>query len=190
MLLDNRSRYEEIEQEVADLYEECATALTLPVNLKKICDINHYTLFAYSTLEESLQEYAYNESDDGFSVLTKFNGLYKYFIYYNDLGNSHERIRFTIAHEIGHIRLGHHENKEIPYEEAESEANHFAKYLLSPHPVSDKLHLSTPQDFKKTYMVSRQAAAYTKDSCDKRFMYGGWGYKKHEKTILEALGIE
>ena len=42
----------------------------------------------------------------------------------------------------------------------------------------------------EAHKASHQAAAYTKDSCDKRFTYGGWGYKKHEKVILEALGME
>jgi Zn-dependent peptidase ImmA (M78 family)/rRNA maturation endonuclease Nob1 len=78
-------------------------------------------------------------SEDGATVL---NGDNKYIIYYNE-NKSRPRIRFTIAHEIGHIFLGHLEEYGNPvlesddveeqlYEHLEREANCFARNLLCP----------------------------------------------------------
>ena len=53
--------------------------------------------------------------------------LKSYFILYND-NMDINRIRFTIAHEIGHIALGHEESND----ETESEADYFARHLLVP----------------------------------------------------------
>ena len=53
--------------------------------------------------------------------------LKSYFILYND-NMDINRIRFTIAHEIGHIALGHEESND----ETESETDYFARHLLVP----------------------------------------------------------
>lgn len=55
-----------------------------------------------------------------------------YIIAYNKKIRSIERIRFTLAHELGHRVMGHSE-KEKEWEE--KEANHFAMHLLFPRPV-------------------------------------------------------
>lgn len=70
----------------------------------------------------------------------------KYLIYYND-ANSDAWNRFTLAHELGHIFLEHHQDAntkvltrtKLPpeqYEEYEKEANAFARNLLSPAPLA------------------------------------------------------
>lgn len=70
----------------------------------------------------------------------------RYVIYYNDL-KSKAFIRFTLAHELGHIFLGHHIKAETnilsrsfisntQYMEFEKEANVFARNLLSPAPLA------------------------------------------------------
>lgn len=56
-------------------------------------------------------------------------------IFYNDKIESHGRIRWTIAHEIGHIVLNHKEQCDIN----EIEANTFASQLLLPQCILEYL---------------------------------------------------
>ena len=49
-------------------------------------------------------------------------------VLYNDIGNTEARTRWTIAHELGHIMLGHAEDGD----KEEIEANAFAAQLLMP----------------------------------------------------------
>lgn len=78
-------------------------------------------------------------SSDGAVV---FDGCSKYIIYYNETMRK-QRTRFTIAHEIGHILLDHHQEHGNPilgkggvgpalYKRLEHEADCFARNLLSP----------------------------------------------------------
>lgn len=83
---------------------------------------------------------------DGYSI---YDGKY-YSIAYNISGNSKERINFTLAHEIGHIILNHHKDFEVTeiikdnfieseYKILENEANCFARNILAPAPLSQKV---------------------------------------------------
>ena len=72
-----------------------------------------------------------------------------YLIYYNDLDRnivSSNRYRWSIAHELGHVLLKHHENNketklfrstlsETKYSILEEEADLFASYILCPHAI-------------------------------------------------------
>ncbi len=69
------------------------------------------------------------------------------------------RMRFTLAHELGHIVLGHHQ--EQPWEE--KEADYFASQLLAPRPVFNALALyglntADPEFIAKTFHLSKAAA--------------------------------
>ena len=69
------------------------------------------------------------------------------------------RRRFTIAHEIGHLLLGHGCNKNIDGGSLnETEANQFAAELLVPTAFLKKDFAKTPniQDLAKLYRVSEQ----------------------------------
>lgn len=105
----------------------------------------------------------------------------------NTRGRSEERQRFTIAHELGHWELKHHELGELPedtlgysgvYEgdgttegrsSIEMEANTFAAELLMPgswirklkKPIGD----GTPQRLAKEYQVSMEAMFYQLMRC-------------------------
>ena len=77
-------------------------------------------------------------------------GTCKYKIAYNSRNNTQQRINFSVAHEIGHIILGHLEdfegisiyNKTLSkdeYKTLENEANCFARNILSPAPLVKNL---------------------------------------------------
>lgn len=111
----------------------------------------------------------------------------RYLILYNADMNS-GRVRWTLAHEIGHICLGHLEaieEAEIAYTESrgfydqfESEADYFAWNLLAPLPIMREMGIRSAPEIKLTYGLSTQAAALQYDR------YTKW-CRSHVKTAWE-----
>lgn len=101
-------------------------------------------------------------------------------IFYNQDVNSKYRIRFTLAHELGHIVLGHiTENKvgitvsDDKYDAYEKEANYFAKRLLAPLPIIYRLvselndHRITSFEISNIFQISDQSAYYVVDNMNR-----------------------
>lgn len=122
----------------------------LPINLIHIINqIDNLYLMKYSAFAKQHRlgvEEVRNllQSDDGALWYQKPTDTY--ILLYNDTVTSKERIRFTIAHELGHYVLRHNEitDKTIvsrysltssEYDDFEREANFFGKHLLVPFPV-------------------------------------------------------
>lgn len=124
---------------------------SLPLSIKKLIKsfpnlyLQKYTVFAKKR-ELSLQEtFEILDSEEG--CLWRRNDN-TYIILYNDLVKNTGRIRFTLAHELGHFILKHHEKtdktilsryslSDDEYDVFEKEANYFAKRLLAPVPLID-----------------------------------------------------
>lgn len=95
-------------------------------------------------------------------TLTETGG--KSFIAYREADHAHRR-RFSVAHEIGHIILGHtnpDEYGDVKKSKAneEAEANEFAAELLMPLEFLKKdlaTGISGPKELSKRYRVSEQA---------------------------------
>ena len=88
----------------------------------------------------------------------------KIYIIYRD-SESIQRCRFTIAHELGHILLGHKltENRyfrkfDTTKPEIETEADMFASRLLAPACVLWGLNLHTADEIAKVCNISKKAA--------------------------------
>ncbi len=112
---------------------------------------------------------------DGYSI---FNG-HNYTIAYNNTISNLGRIRFTLAHEIGHIILGHHKDFEVTeilqdnftkdeYKILENEANCFARNILAPAPLVNQMSLwnkffSMPSDFGITPLAVRTRLSLLKN---------------------------
>lgn len=88
-----------------------------------------------------------SQSEYGFTVSDLKNR--NHIIYYNDLKDE-KTIRFTLAHELGHIRLGHTVDDEI----ADKEANCFARNLLCPVQLIQGYDLSTVEDYVECFGIS------------------------------------
>ncbi len=89
----------------------------------------------------------------------------RFYIVYNNTENS-RRCRFTIAHELGHIFLGHLLINTPQYrtfavrDDNESAANVFARDLLAPACVLHELNAITAADISKLCNISLEAATY------------------------------
>lgn len=99
-------------------------------------------------------------SQDGYSTMVQ--GV-PYIIVRQSLGNA--RKRFTVAHEIGHILLGHIGRYELVNREPhpadnriEQAANVFASRLLAPACVLWGCNARTPEEIAELCGISQQAA--------------------------------
>lgn len=131
----------------------------LPVNLAEV--VNHYGIYLIKYSDSDYTSRHSLPNDDGYSRLVDNKPV----IYYNDNKPTH-RIRFTIAHEIGHILLGHlsqgetlHRNTEQDTDNIkEQQANVFARDLLMPATVLHSLNISSADDISNICNVSMQSA--------------------------------
>lgn len=125
----------------------------LPVDVIKIIEQNpNWSIGFYSLYGE-----------DGYTLFKYKNKQMKYKICVDSYGMV-ERKRFTIAHEIGHIVLGHfkqfHQNDLTTYEEyiLDREADMFAGELLMPYQYMLEYHNWSVKGLSYKFHVSKEAA--------------------------------
>lgn len=96
------------------------------------------------------------------AILQKYSGSGRSIIFYNDEISVKERVKFSLAHELGHYVLKHDSSDHSNYSTQEIEANFFAAELLMPQPVIFELLRRgadiTVANLVKWFGVSRQAA--------------------------------
>lgn len=141
-------RYKEIQDVAYSVILNHVKSNSLPINLLEVVnDIDNLNIKDYQSLMEAGKMSLSNiinllRSKDG--VLVHDPDSDEYRILFNKEINPSGRIRFTIAHELGHYFLGHEfENSVLcrfssnsaKYSDKEKEANYFAKRLLAPLPV-------------------------------------------------------
>ena len=133
-----------------------------PVNLGEICRHYKIKMIPYSnfTLWDLVDPQA--KKGDGFSL--KFEN--QYYIVFNDFILHSGRTRFTVAHELGHILLGHVETitfyrnseNDSSTNEKETQANIFARDLLMPAAILAALQVHTPEEISTFCNISLQSA--------------------------------
>lgn len=93
----------------------------------------------------------------------------RYLIAVNDACRTRTRVRWTTAHELGHIYAGHftelanegkHEASPSELWYMEEEADYFAASLLAPIPAIRKLRAKNADDVRRWFDLSRTAASY------------------------------
>lgn len=119
---------------------------SLPIDPRKLQyqqNITFSTFAEYSTkTRQRRQDFDRNFiSKDGvtFIISQGIRGK-RYLVLYNEQTTSSARIRFTLAHEIGHICLNHH-NDNTPLEK---QADQFAAELLMPRILVNEMKFLTP----------------------------------------------
>ncbi|HZG81580.1 MAG TPA: ImmA/IrrE family metallo-endopeptidase [Brevibacillus sp.] len=143
---------------------------SFPVDPFKIIEANKWGLITFTELAtehnvsiaEVIEAF---QSEDGY---TMYDGS-GYTIAYNDTIGSPGRIRFTLMHEIGHIYLKHLVDfeetilrrstlTERKYKVLENETNCFARNVLAPAPIVNRLKLRSAIDLVHHFHVTEAAA--------------------------------
>lgn len=188
MKLSSR-RYETIKRAVADFLEDY-NVKELPVDVFELAKkMKIKVVFASEILKKhpkKVDEY----------ILFKYPHSYLYYnpeqqqliIYIDDVGCKRKRQRFSLAHELMHIILGHTEQNE----ENEAEANFGATYLLAP----TSLALMKPESnillntalIEEVFDVSGPEAKIISRYNENRLVYCDLNETDYEKTINGLLG--
>lgn len=138
---------------------------SLPVDMGKICEALGYHLYSYRSAEKIIKQFHLEKQcqlSDGFTMRFP-HGTY---IYYSDACTP-GRQRFTVAHEVGHLVLGHVQarcytthNSEPSHSDcrAEQQANIFAARLLAPACVLHALGITSAEEISRVCYISMQAA--------------------------------
>ena len=143
----------------------------LPVKVTKIAKNHGCYVKSYAKSEPFLKElnlWEQTQKTDAFTLWYENRHL----IFYNQ-ENPETRIRFSVAHELGHILIGHkfqtvHSgkitliNREPSNEDKpeEKEANMFASRLLAPACVLNALNAYTPETISYLCNISLQSATF------------------------------
>lgn len=129
---------------------------------EKICELPINIVGLCRNLGIPVKYYAPKDDNDGKSLFV--NGTPVILV---SKDCSVQRKRFTIAHELGHILLGHVGKYKLVNREPspcdnpiESEANVFASRLLAPACVLWGCKVKSADDIAKLCNISRQAAEY------------------------------
>ena len=133
----------------------------LPVNLSLICRRIGVKVYRYQAVKKLPEEALVT---DGMTFFYQGEPVILY-----DQSKTPERIRFTVAHELGHLVLGHvvpgqqtTMNREPTPEDSpvETAANQFAARLLAPACVLWGLELHTAEEIAALCHISKQAAQF------------------------------
>lgn len=135
----------------------------LPVDLRKICSAQGCRLYSYTQGERLIRAFRAEEQTrrgDGFTILYRGTP----YIFYNS-EVSEGRQRFTIAHELGHVALGHLEGEGYAVRRAgnsedETQANQFAARLLAPSCILKELTIEDAAQIAELCGMSTEAAGY------------------------------
>ena len=116
--------------------------------------INNVRLYTYDQLMSRFGISSENflpSSDYGYNICDPIKQ--RYIVAYNSQ-KEETSIRFTLAHELGHVVLGHTYDGTVE----DKEANCFARNLLCPIPVIKEMNLQTEDEYIDTFYVSEPMA--------------------------------
>lgn len=139
----------------------------LPVDLNPVCGRLKIRVLSYGRNRELIQRAGLTQAvrmTDGLTFYLRNTPVVLF-----DETVQPQRARFTVAHEVGHIVLGHVRpggftpvNREPQPGDApeETEANQFAARLLAPACVLWGLDIHTPEEIMRLCHISGQAARF------------------------------
>lgn len=169
------ARYKEIEDAANNLLLKLSD-INPPYNLEEVAMQLGVRVVKLSTIcqekREKLAAKLLRTGSDAFLALNMSPPI----LVFSDLYYE-RRNYFTLAHEIGHIVLGHLEQSAL----AEYEANIFARCLLMPFGIIRTFDVDQllTMDFSEFFHVSNEAARYCLDRSLKRLLW-------HEDDVSES----
>lgn len=154
-------------------------AKALPIKVMRICHV----------LGIQVKLYTPRDGSDGMSFM--LNGQPAIFVSRNVFP---ARQRFTTAHELGHILLGHVGRYQLVNREPdpvdniiEQEANVFASRLLAPACVLWGCGARTPEEIMKLCDISRQAAEFRAARMKELYQRNKFLTSPLERTVYEQF---
>lgn len=215
----SNNRRSEIKERVYNTLKEYGEP-NLPFKIGSLIrNIPFIKLIAYSsqinkhgiTYEELILD---AETKDSYAVRQGSSG--RYCIYYNDIDQNivtSNRVRWNLAHELGHVILCHHEMTGLgkmyrdgldddTYRYFEKEADYFAQLILVPHIVLLGLKIEKPSDIKYRCKISNQALSrrsteyniwrkhsHADDEYDKKIFYFFFDFIYKRKCKTCGVGL-
>ncbi len=143
-------RYAQIDEEVIKLYET-TDVRSMPLPVFDIAKKLNIKCIQYHQLDSKILSILESVSEDAFTIVLTTSE--KAYILYNQ-NVIIERIKFSIMHEIGHLRLKHKEHSLL----AEIEANYFAVRSLCPVEILEHLKINSKEEITKMFGVSEEFA--------------------------------
>lgn len=128
---------------------------TFPVDIKRLINTYNIILTKNKDAKTTLQELGIQEDNDACAIKLE----QKYIIYNPDIYLP--RLRFSLAHEFGHLVLGHIKKDSLTPEKTEyteEQANIFASRILAPAIVGKIENLDTKQKVVDFFGISEEAA--------------------------------
>lgn len=166
----------------------------LPVDLNPICRRLKIRALAYGRSGTLIQQVNVGEavrSTDGLTFYLRQTPVILF-----DETTIPQRARFTVAHELGHIVLGHvkpgwvtYVNREPHPGDApeETAANQFAARLLAPACVLWGLEIHTPKEIMELCHISRQAAQFRAERMKELYSRNRFLTSKLEREIYRKF---
>lgn len=159
---------------------------TLPVNLSVI--LRAYQIRSLP-LSAACEAGLNIQCRDGRTICQYRSEGMQYLILYNDSHNE-ARMRWTIAHELGHIMLDHVTQNDTVLERMEAEANYFALQLLAPLAVLDAMDAKSASEIQALCGLSHQAAELRRRDFERRNRHKAkHGDTKHDLLFLQQFAI-
>lgn len=152
-----------------------------------IKQMKNISLHRYTELAERMNVSFYDLINNiapscyGFTVFNEAND--RYIIFYNDLKDD-TTIRFTLAHELGHVVLKHKKDGKTE----NKEANCFARNYLCPVPVVKEMSLCCVSDYTELFYVSEPMAKVSLDfkNCDLRNISTNY-FNAYNNSVMFAM---
>lgn len=179
------NRYDAIRSAIADLIEDWGIS-TYPFSIWSLLRKMGIKTIAYSALPSDRKKELLSKSEDAFTVYPPDFNPVKTIIFCNDEIRDRGRIRFTLAHELGHLILMH---PDVPDEMYEHEADIFANYLLVPAPLIFEYSEINYSVVSYDFVVSYGCAASACDRAAKRRAYGPSNRTEYEQRILNSCKL-
>ena len=168
---------DEIERNVARLFL-ISNVNRYPVDPMQIAHERGYDLVPFTQMPKEVKSELIFKDIDGISHYDPERN--KFVVYYRRSGTE-ERLRFTIGHEIGHIRMNHRHESEL----ARRIADYYSAYMLAPTPWIGHAGCKDYTDVAKTFFLSDPCAKICFERYKRRSKLPYT--KKHEETLLWLL---
>ncbi len=180
--------YERIKRRIADVFEDYGIK-EIPVDVFEIArKMKIKIVFASEILKkhpEKIDQYCLYKYPPSYMYYD--SNTQKFIVYIDDVGAKIERQRFSLAHELMHIILGH--NEQNP--KNESEANFGATYILAPTSLAllrpGEQSLLVPEKIARLFGVSVSEAEIVARYNSRRLSLTGLKEKDYERKLNSLL---